>query len=637
MRGKISFLSFVTLFFSFAAFSLDHSPVDSVSNLTQKEQEQKLSFLLKQAYRSLDAYNQEDKTLSFLNEAQKWVETLDNDSFRVELENCYGLLNYNRGNYGEAATRFYRGLEIADSTNRAEQKSMMLNNLGLIYIGIEEPDAAIPLYEQAYTIDSLRNDEKGQMQSLINLAICYQDKEWLDRAFSINQRALVIARNIEDTLSVVDILNNQGTIAYDEKKYDESLDFYRQALDVYRVLNDQEGVAITYMNMGQVHLDQHNYMQAISDLEIAQELIHKYEFQSLKGELYKSFSLYYRNTGDYRKAYDYHVDFKELQDSLVGEKKNLLIRRLEAQYNLGKKQRKILELQQQNQIQQEKIRTKNVAQKYMYFIIVIGVLGLIIVFLLLRKERKLSFALKNKTEELKKLNSAKDKFFSIIAHDLKNPFNALVSYTSLLKEDFDRFTREEIEQIISDLSNATEQGFKLLENLLYWTRSQTNRIKVFKTRFNFGDVYKDVEELAKPNLLEKSQKIILDTTEDQWLYADKDMISTVLRNLVFNAIKFSYRGSSIHVKSEILNGMLSVSVVDQGVGIHENDWERIFQYDENTSTAGTEGERGSGLGLIICREFVEKNGGTIGVNSTPGKGSTFYFTVPLSQPTSNIE
>ena len=637
MRGKISFLSFVTLFFSFAAFSLDHSPVDSVSNLTQKEQEQKLSFLLKQAYRSLDAYNQEDKTLSFLNEAQKWVETLDNDSFRVELENCYGLLNYNRGNYGEAATRFYRGLEIADSTNRAEQKSMMLNNLGLIYIGIEEPDAAIPLYEQAYTIDSLRNDEKGQMQSLINLAICYQDKEWLDRAFSINQRALVIARNIEDTLSVVDILNNQGTIAYDEKKYDESLDFYRQALDVYRVLNDQEGVAITYMNMGQVHLDQHNYMQAISDLEIAQELIHKYEFQSLKGELYKSFSLYYKNTGDYRKAYDYHVDFKEIQDSLVGEKKNFLIRRLEAQYNLGKKQRKILELQQQNQIQQEKIRTKNVAQKYMYFIIVIGVLGLIIVFLLLRKERKLSFALKNKTEELKKLNSAKDKFFSIIAHDLKNPFNALVSYTSLLKEDFDRFTREEIEQIISDLSNATEQGFKLLENLLYWTRSQTNRIKVFKTRFNFGDVYKDVEELAKPNLLEKSQKIILDTTEDQWLYADKDMISTVLRNLVFNAIKFSYRGSSIHVKSEILNGMLSVSVVDQGVGIHENDWERIFQYDENTSTAGTEGERGSGLGLIICREFVEKNGGTIGVNSTPGKGSTFYFTVPLSQPTSNIE
>ena len=634
MREKI-FLLFVAFFFFSSAFAFDHSPVDTVSGLI--ENEQKLSNLFKQVYPLLGDYDQREKVSSYLEDAQKLSDMLNDDSARVILHNYYGLFNYNQGNYGEAATYFYRGLEIAESANSAEQKGMLLNNLGLIYIEIGEPDAAIPLYQQTYAMDSIRGDEKGQMRSLINMAICYQHKDLFDRAFSLNKKALAIARNLNDSLSVVDILNNQGTIAHDEKRYDESLDFYRQALEVYRALNDQEGIAITYTNMGQVHLDQRNFQQAFADLKIAQELILKYRFQFLKGELYESLSRCYREIGDYHKAYDYHVSYKEIQDSLVGEKKNLMIRRLEAQYNLEKKQRKILDLQQQNQAQQEKIRIKNITQKYMYFIIVLGVMGLVIVFLLLRKERKLSFELKNRTEELKKLNTAKDKFFSIIAHDLKNPFNALISYTSLLKEDFDRFTREEIEQIISDLSNATEQGFKLLENLLYWTRSQTNRIKVFKTRFNFVDVYKDVEELAKPNLLEKSQKIILDTTEDEWLYADKDMISTVLRNLVFNAIKFSYRDSSIHVKYEKKGDMLSVSVVDQGVGIHEDDWERIFQYDESTSTAGTDGEKGSGLGLIICREFVEKNGGKISVSSTPGKGSTFYFTVPLSQTTSNIE
>ena len=235
-------------------------------------------------------------------------------------------------------------------------------------------------------------------------------------------------------------------------------------------------------------------------------------------------------------------------------------------------------------------------------------------------------------EELKKVNNFKTKLINIAAHDLKNPFNALVSYTNLLRFDFEAFSKEELSQIITDMNDASEQGFALLENLLYWTRSQTNRMKVYKTFFKLNQIVDDVINLASPNLTTKSQTVKVDIEENLQVFADKDMIATVIRNLIFNSIKFSYANTEIRVEAKKAGNSIQVSVIDQGVGIAADKQQKFFNYEENTTTTGTAGETGSGLGLIICREFIEKNNGLIWVESEAGKGATFRFSIPYVDP-----
>ncbi|MGD9928809.1 MAG: tetratricopeptide repeat protein [Mangrovibacterium sp.] len=627
MMKRFCSLSFFFVLVIVAAFGQNR-------RLEKTDQAKELSRLLERADRSLDSAGLFDTTSSYLEQAQRLANQLRHDSALIVIQNYYGLANFNRGNFHEATACYYAGLELAEASGNLAQKSKLLNNLGMIYDELEDYDKAISLYRQSHAIDSLVGNEAGVMRSFINLAISYQNKNLADTAFVINKKALVLAERLKDSLSLVNIINNQGTIEYDRKHYAESLAFYQEALALYRSMNNQDGIATTLNNIGLVYLDQKEYPQALSSFLAALDIVNEIGLYNLSGNVYSNLAVYYEEVGDYQNAYQYYNLFNEVYDSLIGEKKNLMIRKLEAQYNLEKKQREILELQQQNQAQLEEIQARRITQSYMYLIIFLVIFSLVVVFYLLYKERKLSLELKEKTEELKKLNNAKDKFFSIIAHDLKNPFNALVSYTSLLREDFERFSRDEIKQIIVDLNNATEQGFKLLENLLYWTRSQTNRIKVFRTKFNLRQICEDVEDLAKSNLHEKSQLLVLDMPSETIVFADKDMISTVVRNLVFNAIKFSHRDTVIRITCERLPGELKVMVSDQGVGIRESDLERIFQYTENTTTYGTEGESGSGLGLVICREFVEKNRGKIGVNSSPDKGATFYFTIPLAETTS---
>jgi signal transduction histidine kinase len=254
---------------------------------------------------------------------------------------------------------------------------------------------------------------------------------------------------------------------------------------------------------------------------------------------------------------------------------------------------------------------------------------MIALFYLLRKEKKLAIELKNKTAELHDLNVSKDKFFSIIAHDLKNPFNVLVSYTSILKSDIEMFSVAELKQIVSDLNQASENGFNLLQNLLLWTRSQTNRIQVYKSYFLLLEIFDQVKALVDLNLISKKQSLTTDIDPELLVYADKDMVATVLRNLIFNAIKFSPKNSEIYVRSALIGNSVKIDVVDSGVGIEEDKLDNLFNIDKNFTTVGTDGETGTGLGLVICREFIEKNGGEISVKSKVGSGSVFSFTLPI--------
>jgi len=236
--------------------------------------------------------------------------------------------------------------------------------------------------------------------------------------------------------------------------------------------------------------------------------------------------------------------------------------------------------------------------------------------------------IKQKNNQLIELNATKDKFFSIIAHDLKNPFNSILGLSDLLATNFDKYNKEKIIHFINSINNVAQNTFKLLENLLEWSSSQTGKIEFKPQLFILETLIIDIIELTKSNSLAKNIEISYEINESIQIFADKNMINTVLRNLVTNAIKFTNKNGIIKILASYFENNILISVIDNGVGMSEDTINKLFKINEKITNIGTENESGTGLGLILCKEFIEKHKGKIWVESIKNEGSTFKFIIP---------
>ncbi|MDP4208946.1 MAG: PAS domain S-box protein [Bacteroidota bacterium] len=237
-------------------------------------------------------------------------------------------------------------------------------------------------------------------------------------------------------------------------------------------------------------------------------------------------------------------------------------------------------------------------------------------------ERKLA------EQQLKELVETKDKFFSIIAHDLKNPFGAILNFSELLHENAKMYSSDQVVHMSQLINNSAQLSFELLDNLLYWARSQTNRIEFIPQKLNLCEVVNDVMQLLGSQAINKRVELENQVPEHLIIHADNNLLKSILRNLISNAIKFSYSGKKVTVHAEKLQTYIEISVCDYGVGIDPQKAEQLFRIDSKFSTTGTAKEKGTGLGLILCKEFVERHGGKIWVESTNNKGCKFKFQIP---------
>ncbi len=243
---------------------------------------------------------------------------------------------------------------------------------------------------------------------------------------------------------------------------------------------------------------------------------------------------------------------------------------------------------------------------------------------------KVEKQLLNQTKELKEINASKDKLFSIIAHDLKSPFTAVLGYTEYLSTDLENLTDDEIKSYATNLHKSAESVFKLLDNLLEWSTIQTGRKDFSPSQFSINDLVNNILTLFESTAKEKNIELEFQQEKEHSAYGDKNMIDSVIRNLISNAIKFSHFDSSIIIKTEEDEDFVIVHVVDTGIGIEPSKISRIFSLSGNYSREGTANEKGTGLGLILCKEFIKANGGDIQVESQVGHGSIFTITVPKS-------
>jgi signal transduction histidine kinase len=238
--------------------------------------------------------------------------------------------------------------------------------------------------------------------------------------------------------------------------------------------------------------------------------------------------------------------------------------------------------------------------------------------------------IKLKNEQLQKLNAEKDKFYSIIAHDLRSPFNGFLGLTQVMAEELPNLTMAKVQEIAVSMRKSATNLYSLLNNLLEWSQIQQGVIHFNPKVIQFGLIVGESIDMIDETARSKEIEIKTDIAVDLEVFADQNMLQTIIRNLVSNAVKFTHKGGRVSLSAKTVNNnSIVLSVRDTGIGMSQTIIENLFRLDVQTNRKGTEGEPSTGLGLLLCKEFIEKHGGKIWVESEVEKGSTFSFSIPL--------
>lgn len=403
---------------------------------------------------------------------------------------------------------------------------------------------------------------------------------------------------------------------------------------------------------GKLLLKQRKYPEALVSLDKALMFCEKMDRHDLDNDIYTEKTDALAHLEQYKKAYEIQQIENKLNEQLQPNKIAQVLGEFEHQEFLQeqKKQAQLQEKLAKEKNRSDKFKNRLQLQIFAFaaalLIIVVIILGY---FLFLRKQHaavlKENYETINKQKilleknlkllaedekKLQELNATKDKFFSIIAHDLKNPFNVLIGISDALRTNSDIRNSKDFETLVEGMFQAATSGYNLLENLLEWSRTQTGSLLFKPQPFSIDRVLSANEILFKEAAKSKNITIQWPSSREM-VIADFNMVNFVFRNLLNNAIKFSYEGNIIDVSVSANGKMVECCIRDSGMGMDEATLQKLFKVEYSVQKDGTANEKGTGLGLILCKEFVEKNGGKIWVSSKPGEGSTFSFSLPLKR------
>lgn len=509
-------------------------------------------------------------------------------------------------------------------------------NLGHTYYATGETGKSIEQHQNILQFAKAERIPKIEAEAYSDLAYIYANENEYDKAINHYKSALETYRRIQSPISEAECLNAIANIYLMQNNLERAYDNYVIALDILRETENTEvQLATLYNSVGRYYLKQNNAERALANLKLANPLAQSSQKQELIQETYALLSKTYKELGEYKNALEYSELFKALEDFLQKEKNDRSILKMQSRYSINQKQSLIdqLELnriQKEFELEEEK-RFKN------FLIIMVALIAIILLliftlFLLQKKSnaklKEANLKVKAQNDELEDLNATKDKFFSIISHDLKGPLNSLTSFSGLLMNHTSSLSIEEIQMLAKDLDKSIKNLFTLLENLLQWSRSQTGNIEFTAEEFDLTDMLNENKKLLSNQAENKNISIEVKNTKSIIAKAHPNSITTVVRNLLSNSIKFTEEGGQIKMGVIEEKNRYVVKIADNGVGMPKEVANKIFRIDTKHSTQGTAKEKGTGLGLILCKEFVEKNGGEIWVKSEEGKGTIFSFSIP---------
>ena len=552
--------------------------------------------------------------------------------------NVYSMLT----DYNNAMDNYLKSLAKRELIGDQIGVASSYNNIAILHSEYSNFEKAIEYLNKAYEISEAHNDEESMGINMNNLSVMYMEIKDYENALKCGMEALEINEKLNITEGIANISTNLGDFYKFMNQYEKAKEYQRKALNIYLELDKLEGIIIAKTSIAEILILENNLPQAklllIEALNNANQLGAKNLISLIHSNLAQLYELNYK----YEEALFHFNVFHQLQDSIFQQNKANVIFEKQVIFET-ENQLKEIELLEKNK-SLHKIEISK--QKYIgiFIIIISGISFAIIILsglfvqdrnrnsaLIQAKNIELYYSNKQIEEsrmELITLNSTKDKFFSIIAHDLINPFNSFIGLSEILYSNIDKLSNSDIKKYSSWIHTSAKNLFHLVQNLLHWSRSQVGKLNNSPKYLNLQDLVQELITLSESQIREKDIAITTNITKDTKVYADQDILSSILRNLIGNAIKFSHPGGKISLQVAEIGPLIKLSVEDSGIGIKNKDLKKLFSLKENFSSRGTNNEEGTGLGLILCKEFVEKIGGTLSIKSREGKGSIFSFTIP---------
>lgn len=593
----------------------------------------------------------------------------------LSLNSIGGIYNLNGKN--KLALLYYKkALSVRRKIGNKKEIAASLNNIGKVYSNLGDYPAALKYLSEALSLREKSGSQTDLAESLNDIGYLYLKEGKQNKALNYYKKALVIRKKTGSALQLAGTMTDIGKIYTDRGDYEDALNFYVNASRIQESINVRTNLAATFDKIGMIYSKLKNYNFAavylFKSLEIRKSTGSKRDISQSMNDIAVNFrntnnldksisyskkslsaakecgakdleklafdnlARSYAKLKNYEKAYYYQNKIIGLSDTLYNINKLKQLSNLETGYESDKSELQI-------KLQEAELKRQ---RQLLYFTLggfIITIFLTIFLLKVIRDKHKINLILEQqannlkdkqniinqKNKDLQESNEIKDKLFTIIGHDLRSPFANLNNMIDLMQSD--DVSEGEFKEYLEHLRKRTDSTNILIDNLLNWAGTMREGNNTNKQNINLKNIADENIYLIKNTADEKEIKVINNLGMDEIVFADQDMIKLVIRNLITNAIKFTGRNGKISINSIIKNGEVEVSVSDSGVGMDEETIGKLFDRNQNYTTSGTEGEKGSGLGLRLCREFVERNGGRIWAESKCGEGSTFKFTLPKSE------
>jgi len=544
--------------------------------------------------------------------------------------NHLGMCNWVTKNYEKSIKNFQKALiyykELKDQANIADS----YNHLGTLYGEIGNHSKALTYFNSAYQINAKINNIYQIANDLFGTAETYNKMGNYEKALDYYVKANQKYSEVTDIYGMGITDFNIGKIYNLQKKYSAALQFYKKAFDRFTEIKSLYHIANTYLEMGKANYNfsfeekkekRNDLKLTIKNLNEAIRIFTDIKKFDKVNEGYIELSKTYEKNGNFKMALDCYKKYVNIdQTVLTYEKENRLAQiKTEREFDLKDKK-----------IEIQKLHIKSDSRK-VYLLVIITIATAILLSLLLflyAFKRKTNRMLLEKNKEISNINKQKDKFFSIIAHDLKGPLNGFSGLTELLAEEIDSMEKDEIQFAAVNLRSSSLNLSRLLDNLLEWSRMEQGLIPFSPQKLNLSKITSECIDIQKDATIKKQIHIETSLDESIEIHADHHTLQSVIRNILTNAIKFTPREGSVKIKAKDEGKTTLISITDTGIGMDEKMLKNLFKIDVKNNRNGTEDEPSTGLGLILCKEFIEKHNGKIWVESEVNKGSTFYLSFP---------
>lgn len=542
-------------------------------------------------------------------------------------------LGYNHvisGRYDEGLEVYSAALEIDTNYEDWANVSLALNAIGKIHEMWRDFDKALEFYFRSLEI-AQEHDFRHQMAiRQAGIASVYKSQGKFELALNWLERSLNLEIELENEVRKGYRLDQIGEIYTLMGQYEKAEDYLLRALDIFRKNNILVSESIALNHIGLNYLKMEQYEKALLHYNQSLEIAQRVGFNNMIQKNFEEISLLHEKTGNYIKALENYKKFVEIRDSTYNERARKQLLDFQVRYETEQKEKELALLNQEKLEQQLELN-----RSQQRILIMIGVSALLLVMLGALYSR---FHLKKRAQEklavinnqLTEHNITKDKFFNILAHDLKNPISAFRNISTAVHDNYSTLSSEEINYYTSELKDSSIKLCAFLDRLLQWAASQTGRITPKKEIIVLKPMFEELLELHLAMSKSKNLQIELVIHDNHQAIADHNMIHTVFRNLLSNAIKFTPENGWIKIESKKEGPNITIAISDSGIGISEQDQEKLFSITSDPTKIGTHKEKGMGVGLILCKEFLDKNQGKIHLESRLGEGTIFRIVLPAT-------